>query len=287
MIDPLKELELTLTSPRRRSPGTISTYMSTARAFLTWLGDGKTPTERDLRLYFVERETQGISQNTRRTQFAQLKKLFDANNWPWPFTSQDRPGAPEDIFEPAFTEAEVLQLISAREEFTPQQRFYLALSTTYGMRSEELSKVTKRTLQADTITIRAVHRSRQRQHLIPEEIADVLSAWRPRERTARAVRDHFQPMLVKAGLGQRPGWGFHAVRRTLVTLLGFYLPKNGYNPALVGHWMGWSKQRAGSTFAGAEMAGVYSHPEILYSDPWGLDRLIFSVNPFVSAWREN
>jgi len=33
------------------------------------------------------------------------------------------------------------------------------------------------------------------------------------------------------------------------------------------------------------MLGVYSHPEILSSDPYAIERLILGVHPFLKFWR--
>jgi len=42
----------------------------------------------------------------------------------------------------------------------------------------------------------------------------------------------------------------------------------------------------GSFFGGVAMVGVYRHPEILDSDPHGLDRVIYSVHPFLPLWQK-
>lgn len=285
MSEYLDNLRLVLTSPERRAPGTISSYLSTARIFLAWLENRIPPSDLDLRRFFEAREKQGISTRSRAKEFEQLKKLYEANSWPWPLKRVDRPKPKEDPFAPAFTYDEVQHLIVARGNYTPQENFYLALATTYGPRREELGEITKRDIRDDIIIIRAKHRGRPRQHLIPEEIAPILSSWKIRERTGDAVSDAFHRIMEKSGLGQRPGWGFHSLRRTLLTLLVMNLAKNDYPPALAADYLGWSKKSIGKMFFGTAMAGVYHHPEILDSDPFGLDRICFSVHPFLPSYR--
>jgi len=34
------------------------------------------------------------------------------------------------------------------------------------------------------------------------------------------------------------------------------------------------------------MLGVYAHPEVLSTDPFYVDRLIYTVHPFLSLWEE-
>lgn len=286
MTEYLENLRLVLSSPRKRAPGTLYGYLSTASIFLTWLGDRVPPSDKDLRRYFLAREEQGISPRTRATEFVQLKKLFEANDWPWPFKKEDKPVAEDEPFAPAFRPDEILQLIAAREELSPQENFYLALATTYGPRREEIGRVRGRDIRDNTLVIRTVKRGQQRQHLIPEEIAPFISGWRPRERTAGAISHRFQKIMLKSGLGKRPGWGFHCIRRTLLTLLVTNLAKNDYPPSWAAEYMRWSKKSVGAIFLGSSMAGIYAHPEVLSTDPFELDRVVFSIHPFLKAYTE-
>ena len=118
MDEKLENLKLVLTSPRERAPGTITSYLQTARIFLEFLGDGQMPTGKD-----------------------ESKKLAEANNWPWPFTSDDKPVAEEEPFAPAFTPEEIETLIKARDEYSKGELFYLAVSTTWGLRREEMARI--------------------------------------------------------------------------------------------------------------------------------------------------
>ena len=79
--EPLENLKLVLTSPRPRAPSTLVGYVSIARQFLDRLGDQLPPGEMDLRRYFVYRRDEGISDNSLRTAFAVLEKLYKANHW--------------------------------------------------------------------------------------------------------------------------------------------------------------------------------------------------------------
>ena len=286
MTEYLENLRLVLSSPRKRAPGTLRSYLSTASIFLTWLGDRVPPSDKDLRRFFLAREEQGINARSRATAFVQLKKLFEANEWPWPFKKEDKPVSYDEPFAPAFRPDEVLQLIAAREKLTPQENFYLALAVTYGPRCEEISRVRVRDIQDNTIFIRTAKRGTQRQHLIPEGIAPFISGWRPKERTARAISYHFQKIMEKSGLGKRPGWGFHSIRRTLLTLLITNLAKADYPPSWAAEYLRWSKRSVGAIFLGSGTAGIYAHSEALSTDPFELDRVVLSVHPFVQAYTE-
>ena len=288
MNEYLENLELHLTSPRERAPGTISGYLGTASRFLKWLGDRVPPSENDLRRYFLERSKDGISPRTRGTEFVQLKKLYKANDWTWSLEKEDRPIPKEDPFAPAFSADEVIHIINARGKYTPQESFYLAVATTYGTRSGEIGAITSRNIHDGAITI-MIEKShgRRRHHLIPDEILPVISAWHPKAREQRAMSYSFQKIMAKSGLGERSRWGFHAFRRTVQTMLEINLAKNNLPPSYAAQWMGWAKTSIGARYSQAPMAGVYTHTEILSNDdPFYFDRLIYRVHPFLPPWAQ-
>jgi integrase len=288
MNEYLENLQLHLSSPRERAPGTISSYLGTASRFLKWLDKRVPPSANDLRRYFLERSKAGISVRTRGTEFVQLKKLYKANDWSWPLEKEDRPIAQEDPFAPAFSPDEVRQIIAARSEYSPQQRFYLAIATTYGARSGEIGSITSRQIRDGTITIMLEKsHGRRRQHLIPDQILPVISGWHPKAREQRSISYSFQRIMRKSGLGERPGWGFHCFRRTVQTMLEISLAKNNLPPSYSAQWMGWAKTSIGARYSQAPMAGIYTHIEILGSDdPFYFDRLIYQVHPFLPAWAD-
>lgn len=281
----LENLKLVLTSPRKRAPTTLSSYLSTAKLFLNWLDGQFPPSEMEVRRFFLWREEQGISARSRAINFQQLKKLFSANKWEWPFRSEDRPIAETEAFAPAFSPEEVETLILACPLYTPQQRFYLAIATTYGFRREEILRLSRKDITEETIARKTAKHGRPRIHLIPDEIRPFIIGHKLKKRDASTLSKNFHEMMEKAGLGKRPRWGYHCFRRTLQTLLTRNLFKNDIEPSLAAEWMGWSKKTIGASFFGSVMAGLYMHPEVLDQDPFGIDKTVFSVHPFLPIWR--
>lgn len=280
----LENLELVLTSPRRRAPSTLTNYLSIARQFLTWLGDRLPPGEMDLRRYFLHRRDEGISDSSLRTTFAVLMKLYKANHWDWPLESGDRPEAPLETNTPAFTREEVEQLIQKRELYSKGECFYLAIATIYAPRRIELARVTKRHIKGNTIYIDTAKGGEKRTHLIPDEIVPYIEAYHPKEHSVRALTFMFDRICVK-GLGKKKqGYGFHCFRRTLDTLLPGALAKADKPLTLVGYFLRWSRKSIGARFLGTPMGGVYARPEVMSSDPYFADREVFAVHPFLSLW---
>ncbi len=283
----IENLKLVLSSPRERAKGTISSYLQTAKGFLEFMGDGDQPSDKDFRRYFVYRRENGIGDRTLAKEFVQLKKLAKANDWPWPFTSDDRPVAEEEPFAPAFTPEEIQTLIKARDEYSEGERFYLAVSTTWGLRREEMVRIRKRDYNETSIKIKTAKRGRRVEHLIPDEISSILQNYHPKLTSISSLSYVFYRILSKAGVKRQRGYGWHSVRRTLRTLLEFGLAENRLPLSLVADFMGWSRSQKGLVYGGASMLGVYSHPEILSTDPFGVDRLVLGAHPFVKLWVVN
>jgi hypothetical protein len=283
----IENLKLILQSPRERAHGTIVSYLQTARTFLTWHGDGEPPTDKDYRRYFIYRREAGVSERTLAKEFVQLNKLAIANNWPWPFTADDRPVAEEEPFTPSFTPEEIETLILARGKYSKSEVFYLAVSTTWGLRREEMIRIRKRDYNEQTIKIKIAKQKhvRRLEHLIPEEINEILQDYHPQLVDINSLSYMFYRILKKAGLPKRKGYGWHSIRRILRTALEWSLAENRLPLSLVADYMGWSKAQKGIAYGGAPMLGVYSHPEAMFSDPYAVERKILEIHPFMKFWR--
>lgn len=275
-----------LSSPRLRPPTTIKTYLETAERFLNMVRDEEQPTDSDLRHYFMGRRAHGISERCLRKEFFHLKKLFLSNQWPWPFTKDDTPYSDEEPQAPALPPADIEKLIATREKLSRTDKFYLAVATTWIVRREELSRIKKRDYDTESFTIHTAKRGRKVTHLIPEQLSPIFGRFRAKAHTPAALSLMFQRICKVAGVKLKPRSGWHSIRRTLTTLTIAALVKEGFDPALVADYGGWSKKTLGSFFGGAAMVGVYRMPEIIYTDKYGIDRVIYSVHPFLNLWQE-
>jgi len=283
----LENLKLILTSPRERAPGTIVTYLQTAKTFLTWLGDSRQPTDKDFRRYFLYRREQGIKERTLSTEFVHLQKLAVANDWPWPFSKEDKPVAEEEPSAPAHTPEEIQILIEARDKYSKAEIFYLALSTTWGFRAEEMVRLEKRDYNDRTLKIKIAKRKKQVprvEHLIPDEIRSIMLDYHPKLKNTSSLTKMYYRIITKAGLPRRERYGWHSIRRCLETMLGWNLAAARLPLSLVADFMSWSKQRKGTVYGGAPMVGVYDHPEILSNEPFAVDKLVLGVHPFLKYW---
>jgi integrase len=282
----LQNLKERLSSPRLRAPTTIKTYLETAERFLTWLGDGKEATPSDFRRYFIYRREHGMSERSLRTKFFHLKKLALSNGWDWPFTAEDTPFSEEEPNAPALMPDDIEKLIKARALYLKSERFYLAISTTFGCRREELARIKKRDYDDNSILIRTAKHGQRVRHLIPDVLKPIFEAYRPKQHTPTAFSIMFHRICKKAEVKVEKGYSFHSIRRTLRTLLEWRLAENRLPLSLVADYQGWSKTTKGIAYGGAPMLGVYAHLEVVSSDPFAVDRLIYPVHPFLEFWEK-
>jgi len=279
----LENLKLTLTSPRERAPGTIKTYLETGKRFLDWLGN-KEPTEICFRQYFSYRRDNKISERTLCKEFYHLKKLSQANGWAWTFTADDVPFPEEEPSAPALTPDVIEKLIKAWCLYLKAERFYLAVSTTWGPRREELARIRKRDYDVETILIRTAKHGRPVRHLIPDVLRPVFEAYHPKVHSPTALSIMFHRICRKADVKVEKGSSFHSIRRNLRTILEWNLAEERLPLSLVADYRGWAKTTKGLIYGGAPMLGVYDHPEILSSDKFLIDTLIYKCHPYLKFW---
>lgn len=282
----LEKLVERLSSPRLRAPGTLSSYLVTGSGFLSGLKGKEKPTESDFRQYFIRRRHEGISERTLRKEFFHIKKLALANGWPWPFEKDDTPYPEDEAQSHPLLPEQILQLIKARGKYSTAERFYLAVATTWIVRREDLSRIKKRDFDGDFFTIHHSKHGRNVKHVIPDVLKPIFTDYRPKEHNPSALSQMFKRICGKAGLDHQPGWGWHGIRHTLTTMITASLPKNNLDPALIADYSGWSRKSLGGFFGGVSMVGVYRHPEILDHDPYGIDKVIYGVHPFLPLWEK-
>jgi len=282
----LENLRERLSSPRLRAPGTLTSYLDTGANFLAGLKDNQAATDSDFRRYFMRRRQEGISERTLRKEFFHLKKLAIANNWPWPFVADDTPYPEDDAQSHPLLPEQVEHLIKAKAKLSNAERFYLAVATTWIVRREELSRIKKRDYDGETFDIHHAKHGRKVKHLIPDALKPIFADYRPKEHDPSALSTMFRRICAKTGLEHKKGYGWHSIRYTLTTMLAARLPQNNLDPALIADYSGWSKKSMGGFFGGAAMVGIYRRPEILDTDPYGRDKVIYSIHPFLPLWQK-
>lgn len=235
--------------------------------------------------------------NTKRFAYYILKKFFEVNDQKWPFGR----GAPaktskEELRAPAMPSEDVMTIIRNRDRLEDWQAGVIALSTTYGLRQEEILKVHADDIKDGKIFIHTVKHGIEGWHILPDEIAPYVEVWASLgsdQRPAKATLFvEFHKIAKRCGITGTKGMGFHSIRRQLLTelvrsgqLAIELVARGAATPEMVG-WAGlnliavyqflrWSLP---SAFG---MLGVYSHlPDEL------VDQAVLAAHPWLRLWSD-
>ncbi|GAI86401.1 unnamed protein product, partial [marine sediment metagenome] len=169
----------------------------------------------DVVKFLAWERTQDFSQNSINTHLRPIKLLAQIQDWPFPKLSM-RKVRDEDITRTTFSKEQVISLIQmGRQLLTPKEISFLALSTTYGLRREEMSKPEPPDMADGKITIHTIKGGPETTHLIPPEIVPYLDSFSP---YGKDYMSHlFLKMLYKTGIRVGAGYGWHSIRRALIT----------------------------------------------------------------------
>jgi len=240
---------------------------------------------------YIESLRKDYSPGTINFTFRVIRRLFGVNKLDWEYRQGEAPTIGQrDEDRPQLSPRVVGMLIEAAKTgrlFTAEQCF-VALSTIYGLRREEIANLQPNdiNLRAGSIYIATLKFGRERYHLIPSEIKPYLTAHDFTQRYAVAtVSQMFKRILVKSGAGElkkrRLGW--HTIRRQLLEGLA----NNGVNILAARAFLRW-KGAAGDLAMPARYYGNVTvdlgQTEPVLEEAKG-DEKIFEKHPFLEFWR--
>lgn len=233
---------------------------------------------------------QGKKPGTINFAFRAIRTLFNVNTLDWPFRRGEAPQIGQrDEYKPALDPELIRIMVDAAKngKLDSSPACFLALSTTYGLRREEMCDLQPGDLdfKANTIFISTVKFGRERYHLIPVEIKPYLSGHDFSKRySLNQMSQLFWVVVNRSGLEalrpQRLGW--HSLRYSVKTCLD----KSGLSPYDVHSFMRWKgverefamdMRYHASHFVGLEGTRVVMEAES--------DKEIFEKHPLLEFWR--
>ena len=224
----------------------------------------------DVVRYLCYLREQGYRQSSIDVMVRPVKLLAQIQGWAFPRLAMPkvRDG---DVSRPILSYDEVCLMIRrGKEVLLARELAYLAFSTTYGLRREELTDLAR---IDGKVTVDTVKGGRVTTHVVPDEIRPYLAGY---ERTGvRYMSFVFRRMIEKLGIslaGNNYGW--HAIRRALATEF-LYRDVSLIN---VVRFMRWSDGSVKGQFGMLAIYGKRKQEEV--------DRSVFRVHPFLPIWSE-
>jgi len=258
----------------RREPSTIRVYAEFAERFARFTKKEQGFTEDDALAFIDHLISEGYSDSYVRWSYYALKRVYKATRSPFTMTLEDLPlGRREAVHRPVLSADEVASLIAfTRRCGSPSERFYLAMSTVYGLRRVELSRLTQESFREGTVRIETAKHGAPRTHLIPSEIQAVVREALQANALGYSISGltaMFRELHHKAGLKRDGKIGWHSIRRSLDTCL-LDLGLNYYH---VRDFLRWRS-------APGDMPALYHR-----ANPASVDLEVFRVHPYVLHWR--
>jgi len=266
-IDDLKKRLEGGSNPRQ--PRSIYNIIWECNQFLNWV-ESPVPTPEDAETWISRIKKKRKSIGYQNSAYWAIKRLYLVNKWDWPESLETGPRAAE-MYEqnaPFFSIDDIERLVfwaSANAE--PQEAAMIAVSTTWGLRREEMRRIQPDDIKDDTLLVRTGKHGRARWHLIPEEIQPYIEEYSFEPRLSLAyVSNLFIIVCMKANISRPDGTGWHAIRRTLA---GFFEDQR-WQESKIYNYMRWSTSRRGMAmrYASATREDKETDLEAYSMIPW-------------------
>jgi len=255
---------------RGRQVETARRWRALVKRFEACCGAKDSYNRADVVKFVAELRQEGMKQSSINARLKALRLLCQIQNWDGGFPRLAMPKVKNsEVNRPLFTRDQVVDIISrAREACSERELSFLAAGSVYGLRREEIG-----TLEVSDGHVK-VHTAKDGEvtlQIIPDEIKDYMKAYRACK-DVRYMTRVFQRIVRKVGLELDRGYGWHSIRRALATELAL----RDVSALNIVRFMRWADASVKGEFG---MLATYARCE---QDK--IDRNIFEVHPFLSAW---
>jgi len=258
---------------RGRKVETAKRWRSLVQKFETCCGVKNSYNRADVVKFIAELRQEGMKQNSINSRLKALRLLCQIQDWDGGYPRLAMPRVRDsELSRPVFTADEVVHIISrAKEVCNERELAFLAAACVYGLRREEIG-----TLEVSDGHVK-VHTAKDGEvafQIIPDEIKDHMKGYRACK-DVRYITRVFHRIMSKVGVEVNRGYGWHSIRRALATELAL----RNVSALNILRFMRWSDAGVKGEFG---MLAIYAK-----RDQDKIDKSIFRVHPFLSAWSEN
>ncbi|HEY82192.1 MAG TPA: site-specific integrase [Dehalococcoidia bacterium] len=228
----------------------------------------------DVLAYVADLRESGLCQNSINIMLRPVKLLAQIQEWDFPRIAMPKVRV-SDVKKPTLSYDEVVEMIKkGKKVLSRKQLAYLALSTVYGLRREEMVNLDGREVRrGERLTVKTLKGGPETTHRIPGEIKRYLKGFEPAV-DIREMSNEFRRICKAVGVKRKDGYGWHSVRRCLATELEVRAGSN----VSVSRFMRWSDSSMKGELA---MLATYAK-----KDQGKIDEEMFKVHPFLEFWSD-
>ena len=251
-------------------------YPAMVAQFVVSIGPKKVYTKTDAIKWLNRLTNEGRSKGHIRWCAYVLTSFYRSLELDPPFKGREYPSGPSDdelvTSAPALTKNAIREMIEAvLDRGDHRMMAFLAISTTYGLRAEELSRIKKDDVTRTTFAVHTAKGGAERVHKVPKEIVECISDYDFPKLHTQSIINLFKAIQKLTGHKHKHREGWHSIRRRLVQ----ELEDAGVSERHRYAFMRWGARRRG-------IIGVYSKPK-----PDEADDKVFKDHPFLKYWRED
>lgn len=269
----LKELVYNDLMARGKTEPIAKEWSAVAAEFEQVCGTKERYTRAEITAFLTHLRKRGILQSTIDKDLKAIKLLAQIQGWEFPKLSLRRV-SPDEIRRTILSKDAIGSMITlGKQLLSDTELCYLALGTTYGLRRVEMVRLKPSSFPNEHhLIVDTAKGGTKTTHLMPPEIAPYLGAFRHYERDT--LTHMFHRIAGKTGLSTGAGYGWHTLRRSLVTELIL----SEASVLNVIRFMRWSDASARGEFG---LLTIYAR-----KDQERIDEEIFKIHPFLGYWRE-
>ena len=235
-------------------------------------------TRADVTAFLTHLRKRGLLQSTIDKDLKAIKLLAEIQHWGEGPQGRDFPKlslrrvSPDEIRRTILSKDAIGSMITlGRQLLSNTELCYLALATTYGLRRVEMVRLKPSSFSPPgTLTVHTAKGGAKTTHQLPPQIAPYLASFRHYE--ADSLTHMFHRIAGKLGIDTGSGYGWHSMRRSLITEL-ILSDASALN---VLRFMRFSDASARGEFG---MLAIYAK-----KDQERIDREIFKIHPFLPYW---
>ena len=249
------------------APHTKAQYINHAIDYLSWVGSRDWKDKEVVYLYIAKLGKAGLAQaHINYLIRGPVGSLFRMEGLRLPVRL---PRVMPAVYTPNealfFKVAEIKEIIRAAMKGTAQEQWLIAVATTYVPRVREIQRIKEENIlrEKNVIVIHTVKHNLKRQHLIPEQVSEILLNYDYPSVSVDFWRDILYSVIARAGVKRKLKQSFRAIRHTLIEELSY----GGMTDEEIYNFTG--------------TLGAYARPLLLRPEN---DKKVFSVIPWLGAW---